>query len=154
MSDVPAPRTEPRWLPPTHVIAALTLGGVLFAATLGKGVRDPDYFWHLAVGRYIAQTGGVPSTDPFSFTWMGQPWTPHEWLTELIIYGLVSAVGEIGALAVFALVPGATLLVLATMFARLGVRTLAQVPVLILAALVIAPYSTLRPQVSVGSCLR
>ena len=147
MFDVPASRTEPRWLPPTHVIAALTIGGVLFATTLGKGVRDPDYFWHLAAGRYIAETGGVPSTDPFSFTWMGQPWTPHEWLAELIIYGLVSAVGEIGALAVFALVPGATLLVLATMLARLGVRTLAQLPVLILAALVIAPYSTLRPQV-------
>lgn len=147
MSDVPELRATPRWLPATHVITALVLGAILFAITVGKGVRDPDYFWHVVAGRYMAQTGGVPSTDPFSFTWNGQPWTPHEWLTELLIHFLVSAVGEVGALVVFALIPGVTLLILAVMLARMGVRTIAQAPVLALAALVIAPYATLRPQV-------
>jgi hypothetical protein len=128
------------------VIVALTLGAILFAITLGKGVRDPDYFWHVVAGQYIVSNGSVPTTDPFSFTWAGQPWTPHEWLSEVLIYGLVSALGEVGALAVFSLIPGATILLLALILARMGVRAWAQAPVLALSALVISPYATLRPQ--------
>ena len=146
MSDAPELRTTPRWLPATHVIIALVLGAILFAITVGKGVRDPDYFWHVVAGRFMAQTGSVPTSDPFSFTWNGQPWTPHEWLAELMIHSLVSTVGEVGALVVFALIPGATLLILASILARMGVRAIAQAPVLSLTALVIAPYATLRPQ--------
>jgi hypothetical protein len=146
MSDARQTRAVPSWLPPSHVIVALTLGLILFAITVGKGVRDPDYFWHVVAGEWIATNAQVPSVDPFSFTWNGQPWTPHEWLSELLIYGLVAALGETGALAVFALVPGATILVLALLLGRLGVRTWAQAPILGLAALVISPYATLRPQ--------
>lgn len=146
MSEAPELRVSPRWLPAPHMILALVLGAILFAITVGKGVRDPDYFWHVTAGRLMAHTGSVPSTDPFSFTWNGQPWTPHEWLTELLIYLLVSTIGEIGALMVFALVPGATLLMLARMLTKMGVRTIAQAPVLSLSALVMAPYATLRPQ--------
>ena len=146
MSDARPNRVVPSWLPPSHVIVALTLAGILFAVTLGKGVRDPDYFWHVVAGEFIVANGQVPNVDPFSFTWSGQPWTPHEWLSEVLIYGLVAALGEMGALAVFALIPGATILMLALLLGRLGVRTLAQAPVLALAALVMAPYTTLRPQ--------
>ena len=146
MSDTRRPDVVPSWLPPSHVILALTLGAILFAITLGKGVRDPDYFWHVVAGEYIVSTGAVPGTDPFSFTWAGQPWTPHEWLSEVLIFGLVKGLGEVGALAVFALVPGATILLLALLLGRLGVRTWAQAPVLSLAAIVISPYATLRPQ--------
>lgn len=147
MSDARHDRAVPSWLPAPHVIVALTLAVILFAITVGKGVRDPDYFWHVIAGKYIASSGQVPNVDPFSFTWGGQPWTPHEWLTELVIHGLVAALGEMGALAVFALAPGATILILAVLLRRLGARTLVQAPVLALAALIIAPYSTLRPQV-------
>jgi len=146
MSDARPPRAVPKWLPPSHLIVALTLGAILFAVTLGKGVRDPDYFWHVIAGEYILSTGGVPDVDPFSFTWIGQPWTPHEWLSEVLIHGLVATLGEIGALAVFAAIPGATILLLALLLARLGVRTWAQAPVLALTAIVISPYATLRPQ--------
>lgn len=147
MSDAKHDRAVPSWLPAPHVIVALTLGVILFAITVGKGVRDPDYFWHVIAGKQIAASGQVPSVDPFSFTWSGQPWTPHEWLTELLIYASVSALGEMGALAAFALVPGATILILALLLHWFGIRTSAQAPVLALAALIIAPYSTLRPQV-------
>lgn len=146
MSDTRPTRAVPTWMPPSHVILALTLGAILFAITLGKGVRDPDYFWHVVAGEYIVSTGAVPAADPFSFTWAGQPWTPHEWLSEVVIHGLVAVLGEIGALAVFALIPGGTILILAVLLARMGVRTWAQAPALALAALVISPYATLRPQ--------
>ena len=79
----------------------------MFAITVTKGVQDPDFFWHITAGKLIAQTGQVPSTDPFSFTWFGKPWTPHEWLSELLIYWLVTGLGRIGALFVFGLFPAA-----------------------------------------------
>ena len=138
--------TVPRWVPSSQVIAALALGGILFAITVGKGVRDPDYFWHVVAGKYIVTHGQIPNVDLFSFTWIGQPWTPHEWLGETLIYILVAAFGEMGALAFFALLPALTLLVLTRLMAHLGIRTAAQVPVLALVALIMAPFATLRPQ--------
>lgn len=146
MSDSPRRPDVPRLLPPTHVIAALCLGGILFGITVAKGVQDPDYFWHVTAGRIIATTGEIPSADPFSFTWAGQPWTPHEWLTELLIYRLVDGLGDVGALAIFALLPGITILAISLVLVRLGVRAIAQVPVLVIASLTLSPYTTLRPQ--------
>jgi hypothetical protein len=133
-------------LPSPIVIMAIAVGGVMFALTVAKGVQDPDYFWHLTTGRLIAQTGQVPSTDPFSFTWFGQPWTPHEWLSELLIFRLVDGLGRIGALLVFGLFPPAIFGVLATAFARQGARVLAVTLPFVLGAFALIPYVTLRPQ--------
>jgi hypothetical protein len=135
-----------RGLPSPTAIFAIALGGVLFAITVTKGVQDPDFFWHVTTGQLIAETGRVPTTDPFSFTWGGMPWTPHEWLSELLIYLLVDAWGRLGALFAFALFPAAIFGVLAWTLSRHGVRTLAFALPAVLGALVVTPYVTLRPQ--------
>lgn len=135
-----------RWLPSPLAIFCLAVGGLLVCVTMAKGVGDPDYFWHVTVGQLIATTGSVPSADPFSFTWVGRPWTPHEWLSELLIYRLVTTLGENGALFLFALLPGCALAVVAFAAKRLGARTLAIALPACLAALVLASYATLRPQ--------
>ena len=59
----------------------------LFAMTL-RPVADPDFWWHLRSGQWIVETGAIPHTDPFSHTNLGKPWIAHEWLSEVIIYGL------------------------------------------------------------------
>ena len=73
---------------------------------------DPDYWWHVRTGQLIAETGAVPSADPYSFTAAGQPWVAHEWLSELLFYavqhavgyaGNVVLIGALGALAAMAL---------------------------------------------------
>ncbi len=135
-----------RRLPSPLAIFALALGGILIGITVTKGVQDPDYFWHVTAGQWIAENGRVPSTDPFSFTWAGQPWTPHEWLSELIIYWLVDAFGRTGATVVFGLFPAAIVAVQAAMLARGGVTVRAFVVPAVLIGLVITPYVTLRPQ--------
>ncbi len=135
-----------RWLPAPIAIFVAALGGVMWAVTLAKGLGDPDFFWHLATGELIARTGGVPSVDPYSFTWLGQPWTPHEWLSELLIYYLVEGLGRVGALMVYGLVPAAIFGLLAGMLARQGVRPLAFALPATLGALVLAGFVTLRPQ--------
>jgi uncharacterized membrane protein len=135
-----------RRLPSPLWILVLALGGVLVGITVTKGVQDPDFFWHVTTGQLIAETGRVPAVDPFSFTWAGQPWTPHEWLSELLIYWLTSALGRTGALLVFGLFPAAIVATQAAMLSRRGVRAAAFALPAVLIGLVITPYVTLRPQ--------
>ncbi len=133
-------------LPPPWLIFSLALGVVLGCLALYKGIQDSDFFWHLTTGRLIAESG-VPRTDPFSFTWNGKPWNPYSWLSELLMYRLVSGIGEAGALVVFASAPAAILVVLGSALARRGVAAIALVPPLALAGWMLLPYVTLRPQV-------
>ncbi len=135
-----------RRLPTPFWIFTLALAGVLVGITVTKGVQDPDFFWHVTAGQWIADHGRVPSTDPFSFTWAGQPWTPHEWLSELLMYWLVSGVGRTGALFVFGLFPAAIVISQGLMLSRQGVSLRAFALPAVLIGLVITPYVTLRPQ--------
>lgn len=59
----------------------------LFLMTL-RPITDPDFWWHLRTGQLITQTHAIPLTDPFSFSNFGKPWVAHEWLSELLMYGL------------------------------------------------------------------
>lgn len=69
-----------------------------------------DIWWDLANGRLLAQTGAIPSQDPFSFNTPG-PWQNDEWLSCWLAY-LVYQLGGLGALqALKALTVGLTLLV-------------------------------------------
>src|SRR3984957_4085916 len=56
-----------------------------------RNVLDPDVWWHLKTGEWIAQHRGVPHSDPFSYTRAGQRWVTHEWLSELFLYCIVRA---------------------------------------------------------------
>jgi hypothetical protein len=135
-----------RRLPSPLAIFALALGGILVGITVTKGVQDPDYFWHVTAGQWMVENGRVPNTDPFSFTWAGQPWTPHEWLSELLMYWLVDGVGRTAALFVWGLIPAAIIATQAAMLARRGVTVRAFAGPAVLIGLVITPYVTLRPQ--------
>ncbi len=145
MSEAPRAEAAPRWLPHPLVLFSLLLGVLLFAAFLSKGPWDSDFYWHLETGRLIA-SGNFPTTDPFSFTWFGMPWTLHEWLGELIIFTLVDTLGYMGAALVFALVPGIAMAILTFALHRLGLRNLAVIAATTLAAFLVIPYATIRPQ--------
>ncbi len=59
---------------------------------------DWDLWWHLRVGQWVVDQGGVPATDPFSAPGQGQPWVAYSWLFELLVLGLYRAFGLLGAL--------------------------------------------------------
>jgi hypothetical protein len=74
----------------------------------GAGLHDPDTCWLLAMGKFIFETGSIPSADPFSYSFgsltanggtvdfeallgsgkTGAPrvFVPYQWLTEVIFY--------------------------------------------------------------------
>jgi len=74
------------WWQPRRLVLPVTIGMIFILALVP--LTDPDLFWHLANGRLIWSTHNIPRTDPFSFTMYGKEWVCHEWLTEVIMYGL------------------------------------------------------------------
>ncbi|PYX37142.1 MAG: hypothetical protein DMG75_08065 [Acidobacteria bacterium] len=121
-------------------VVALLLG--LFALT-ARGVRDPDFWWHLRTGQYIAQTHSVPHRDIYSFTNEGRQWITHEWLSELIFYGIYLSTGFAGLIVLFGLIIGGAFAL--TYFRSTGRPYLAGLWV-VLAALATAPTWGVRPQ--------
>ncbi|HEY8812222.1 MAG TPA: hypothetical protein VIO86_06990, partial [Candidatus Dormibacteraeota bacterium] len=63
----------------------LLIGGVMLAILMlfMEGFQDPDFWWHLRVGRWIIENGKLPSHDLFTYTVPDHVWTDHEYLTEL-----------------------------------------------------------------------
>jgi hypothetical protein len=47
-----------------------------------------DTWWHLRAGEEIWRTGHVPLLDTFSHTAYGTYWPDHEWLSQLLFFGL------------------------------------------------------------------
>jgi hypothetical protein len=79
---------------------------LLFAGIFTLAVRDvtdPDVWWHLKTGQLIFATHAIPHTDPFSFTRNGQPWITHEWLAELLMYGVYRVSGWACLIVLFGL---------------------------------------------------
>lgn len=63
----------------------LGLAGFLIPVLMGRGLTDPDTYWHIAAGRWMLAHGAVLTHDPFSFTLHGAPWVAQEWGAELLI---------------------------------------------------------------------
>jgi hypothetical protein len=49
-------------------------------------MQGSDLWWHLASGRWIAQTRTLHFADPFSFTCHGRPWFHAEWFSDVIFH--------------------------------------------------------------------
>jgi hypothetical protein len=89
MGRLPAPD------PPGGRRARALLGLLAVAAPLSLAplsLSDPDTLANLAVGRAIAEAGGIPREDPFSVA--GQRFATPEWLADLGWHGLHVLGGE------------------------------------------------------------
>jgi hypothetical protein len=84
-----------------------------------KPIREYDFWWHLASGRLIAETGGPPFVDPFSLTCRGGRWIDTYWAFEAALYGL-SRLGGFNAVVIAA----SALSVIALWFQQRMLRTL------------------------------
>jgi hypothetical protein len=67
--------------------ALAALLSVLAVLTVRARFDDPDMWWHLKMGQIIWTTHSIPTTDLFSYTTNHHAWIPHEWLSQVLIYG-------------------------------------------------------------------
>ena len=61
-------------------------------------IADPDLWGRISVGAVLFQAGHLPRVDDFSYTANGSPWIDHEWLSGVVFYAALAALGEPGLL--------------------------------------------------------
>jgi hypothetical protein len=129
-------------------LADMAFIGVFFMVLwLGQFVisRDGDLGWHIATGRVILSTGHIPTEDLFSYTMPGQPFTPHEWLAEVVFAGAYQLGGFNAVALLAAVVIGATFAGLAAVMLRRGISPLIVVPLVALGVLASIVHWAARP---------
>jgi hypothetical protein len=85
-----------RWLAP------LLVGLAAYAIAIGAAVsllNDGDTLSHIAIGRWIIEHRAIPLHDPFSSTFPGGTWVPHEWLAEVVFTAIWGWLGWGGVVA-------------------------------------------------------
>jgi type IV secretory pathway VirB2 component (pilin) len=127
----------------------LLVAGCSFLMVFARGqhlLMDADTYWHIAAGRWMLAHHSIPTVDPFSYTFLGAPWTAHEWLSE-IVYAATYAIG--GWSAVVAIATAAFVAALAIL-TRYLLRHLVPIHALAFVALSVAlmiPHLLARPHV-------
>lgn len=69
---------------------------LLDVLTVRYRFSDPDMWWHLKTGEIIWATHSIPTTDLFSYTTNHHAWVPHEWLSQIVMYGAYRWAGYSG----------------------------------------------------------
>ncbi|HEX7180776.1 MAG TPA: hypothetical protein VF756_02970 [Thermoanaerobaculia bacterium] len=111
-SSPPVPTRNALW--PGLVLLGIALYRVCF------WVPGDDHWWHMLTGRLVLETGRVPSTDPFSFTFQGAPWINWEWLAGVVMYLAWAAGGALGLTILRAVSLGGTILLVLRHWRRQG----------------------------------
>jgi hypothetical protein len=97
-------RPVPFWLRPL----VLALSALCLLGLFSSEIADPDFWWHLKAGQYIAEKHALPVPDPFAYTTaMARPSYPteartrqfnltHEWLAQVLMYAVYRVGGFAG----------------------------------------------------------
>ncbi|MBB2204792.1 hypothetical protein [Gluconacetobacter takamatsuzukensis] len=100
-------------------LTGLMIPAIYALALFSSGLLgDGDTFWHVASGNWILAHRAVPHVDPFSYTFVGQPWTAHEWLSEVLFAAAFDLAGWSGVLILTSLAVALTAILLAGVLAR------------------------------------
>ncbi len=101
-----ANRQHSIWIPDVAAFVALvTLLYCLFVFDGGRKLfRDSDTGWHIRTGERILSGGGMPRTDPFSFSRPGAPWFAWEWGSDALMAMAHRADGLRGVALLFSVV--------------------------------------------------
>lgn len=124
-------------------------GFVLIAVAIADSLRfaDPDLWGHIIFGRALLEQGHLVLHDPYSYSAAGHLWLNHEWLSELIDTVAFNALGVFGLKAMKLCAAAITIVFVALAESESDASELAQLSVLALSAVAIAPSMQFRPQI-------
>ncbi|MGH9576189.1 MAG: hypothetical protein ACRD3R_02045, partial [Terriglobales bacterium] len=97
----------------------------------------------LRTGQYMVETGGLPSSDPFSYTSAGKEWVTHEWGSEVLMYWIYQAAGWGGLILAFSIIITAAFVIV---YRRCAGKPFVAGLALLLGALSTAPVWGVQPQ--------
>lgn len=63
---------------------ALMVPWVALVIDAWNPIGDNSFLWHVRAGSLQAEAGEILTSDPFSFTLLGEPWLTQSWLVELL----------------------------------------------------------------------
>lgn len=98
----PGPRRfRVRWTVGTLVILAVMIGMLPLVV---RRVGDADYWWHIVTARWILDHHALPAHDLYTYTVPDHLWTDHEYLSELLMYGLGRIGGQLAISVAFGVI--------------------------------------------------
>jgi hypothetical protein len=80
---------------PVGVIGVAGAALLLWRLALTTGLSG-DVYWQWTAGQWMLAHHRLMTTDVFSYSVRGRPWLTEEWGYEVLLAGLVSAVGPVG----------------------------------------------------------
>ncbi|MFV1980710.1 MAG: hypothetical protein ACC655_06115 [Rhodothermia bacterium] len=108
-------------------------------------IVDSSFLWHIRAGELQILSGSVLTTDPFSFTMLGEGWLTQSWLVELV-YSFSESFSGLGFVAPMMLVVTTTTFVCIALIAyRVSNSLTATAFVLILTTLALISFLVPRP---------
>lgn len=124
---------------------ALLVPWVALVIDAFQPIGDNSFLWHVRAGTLQAGRGAVLTSDPFSFTMLGEPWRTQSWLAELF-YGWGENVFGLGYVPYMILLVGTLTFVGIGLLAYLHSRSVpATAFVLVLAVLALISFLVPRP---------
>jgi tetratricopeptide (TPR) repeat protein len=124
----------------------VTTAGLCVLAALTFRIFDTDFWQHLAVGRAIWEARAVPDRQIWCWPGHGDPFVLPSWAFRVLLWP-VWQLGGVGGLYLWRwLVALAAFGLLWLTVRRMGVRSLAALPVLVVAALIYRQRSLVRPE--------
>lgn len=128
-------------------IAHLALLAPWVALVIGAWgpIMDNSFLWHVRAGTVQLGAGTVLTSDPFSFTMLGQPWRTQSWLIELG-YGWMEGRWGLDFVPYMVLLVGTvTFVAIALIAYRWSKSVPATVFVLVLSVIALISFSVPRP---------
>ncbi|MFQ5849500.1 MAG: hypothetical protein ACE5JU_02790 [Candidatus Binatia bacterium] len=107
---------------------------------------DPDLWGHLFFGREILKGGEVPQQNIYSYTAPNHAWINHEWLAEVIFYGLFHLSGSPGLILLKIAIGAGVVWTLDRIIRKRIVSPLARTLTLVWAMAILSPGFNVRPQ--------
>lgn len=94
-----------------YILFALCVG--ILSIMMSYGISGNDFWWHIKSGEWIVENKTFPREGIFSWMAMDKhlKWYAHEWLAQVIYYGIYSISGQCGIYA-FCFIAGVLMLYL------------------------------------------